>query len=92
MFLFVGDQTKTPLIATAKKGDKKLTYIKKGAGDGTVPRSSVLLDERVGGKWGPKVKSPLQWDNVIFLESDHMGLTKNLLCIKNILYILFEKP
>ena len=92
MFLFVGDQTKTPLLATAKKGDKKLTYIKKGAGDGTVPRSSVLLDERVGGKWSPKVKSPLQWDNVIFLDSDHMGLTKNPLCIKNILYILFEKP
>ncbi|RLA18462.1 MAG: hypothetical protein DRQ62_13560 [Gammaproteobacteria bacterium] len=92
MFLFVGDATKTPLLATAKKGDKKLTYIKKGAGDGTVPRSCVLLDERVGGKWGSKVKTHLQLDNVIFLESNHIGLTKDPLCIKNILYILFERP
>ena len=92
MFLFVGDSTKTPLIATAKKGDKKLTYIKKGAGDGTVPRSSVLLDERLAGKWGPQVVSPLQWDNVVFLSSNHLGLTKDPLCIKNILYILLERP
>ena len=92
MFLFVGDATKTPLIATVKKGDKKLTYIKKGAGDGTVPRSCVLLDERLAGKWQPKVVSPLKWDNVIFLPSNHLGMTKDPLCIKNILYILFERP
>ena len=92
MFLFVGDEIETPLFATAKKGDKKLTYVKKGAGDGTVPRSCVLLDERVGGKWSPKVQSPLQWDNVIFLQSNHLGMTKDPLCIKNILYILFERP
>ncbi len=92
MFLFVGDATKTPLMATAKKGDKKLTYTKKGAGDGTVPRSCALLDERIAGKWEPKVQSPLQWDNVIFLQSNHLGMTKDPLCIKNILYILFERP
>lgn len=92
MFLFVGDATETPLLAMAKKGDKKLTYIKKGAGDGTVPRSCALLDERVGGQWSPKVQSPLQWDNVIFLQSNHLGMTKDPLCIKNILYILFERP
>lgn len=92
MFLFVGDATKTPLKATVKKGDKKLTYIKKGAGDGTVPRSCVLLDERLAGKWKPKVVSPLKWDNVIFLPSNHLGMTKDPLCIENILYILFERP
>ena len=92
MFLFVGDTTLTPLVAAAKKGDTKLTFIKTGAGDGTVSRSSVLLDERVGGKWAPKVVSPLQWDNVVFLSSNHIGLTKDPLCIKNILYILLEKP
>ncbi|RLA17677.1 MAG: hypothetical protein DRQ62_14700 [Gammaproteobacteria bacterium] len=92
MFLFVGDAINTPLVATAKKGDKKLTYIRKGAGDGTVPRSCALLDERVGGKWSSKVQSPLQWDNVMFLQSNHLGMTKDPLCIKNILYILFERP
>ncbi len=92
MYLFVGDATLTPLIAMAKKGDKKLTVIKKGAGDGTVPRSSVLLDERVGGKWKPKVSSPLEWDNIQFLSSSHLRLTRDPICIKNILYILLERP
>ncbi len=93
MFLFVGDSVATPLIATAQKGDQKLTIIKKGAGDGTVPRASVLLDERVGSsRLSEKVESPLKWENVIFLSSNHLGLTKDPLCIKNILYILLERP
>jgi pimeloyl-ACP methyl ester carboxylesterase len=92
MFLFVGDNVPTPLLATAKKGDKKLTILKQGAGDGTVPRASVLMDERVGSHWSSKVKSHLKWDNVIFLSKDHMGLTKDPLCIKNILYTLLERP
>ncbi len=92
MFLFVGDTKKTPLIATAKKGDKKLTYLKKGAGDGTVPRFSALQDERIGGKAGARVISPLRWKNICFLSSSHLGLTKDPICIKNILYILLERP
>ena len=92
MFLFVGDTIRTPLVATAKKGDKKLTHLKKGAGDGTVPRSSALLDERVAGKLGARVISPLHWDSVYFLPSSHLGLTKDPICIKNILYLLLERP
>lgn len=92
MFLFVGDSVATPLLATAKKGDQKLTIVKKGAGDGTVPRASVLLDERVGSsEQSGKVKSPLKWENVIFLSNNHLGLTKDPICIKNILYILLER-
>jgi len=91
-FLFVGDSVATPLLASAKKGDKKITIEKKGAGDGTVPRASVLLDERVGSQWAAKVQSPLKWNNVIFLSSDHLGLTKDPLCVKNILYALLESP
>ena len=92
MFLFVGDTKETPLVATAKKGDKKITYLKKGAGDGTASRASVLLDERLTGKFGHRVISPLQWDGVYFLSSNHLGLSKDPLCIKNILYILLERP
>jgi len=91
VFLFAGDNVATPLLATAKKGDKKITIQKKGAGDGTVPRASVLLDERVGSHWSDKVKSPLKWDNIIFLSSDHLGLTKDPVCVKNILYTLLER-
>jgi len=91
-FAFVGDNVPTPLLATAKKGDKELTILKKGAGDGTVPRASVLFDDRVGSEWSAKIQSPLKWDNVVFLSSNHIGLTKDPLCIKNILYTLLERP
>lgn len=93
MFLFVGDSVATPLIAAAQKGDRRLTVLKRGAGDGTVPRASVLLDERVGAtQQTEKVESPLKWENVVFLSTNHLGLTKDPLCIKNILYILLERP
>lgn len=93
MFLFVGDSVPTPLLACARQGDRKLTILKKGAGDGTVARASVLLDERVGmDSAGTRVKSPLRWENVIFLSNSHLGLTKDPTCIKNILYILLERP
>ncbi len=92
MFLFVGDSVSTPLIQGAKRGDQMLTTLKRGAGDGTVSRASVLLDERLSGIQAKKVVSPLQWKNVIFLNSNHLGLTKNPVCIKNILYTLLERP
>ncbi|OEU50253.1 MAG: hypothetical protein BA866_10550 [Desulfobulbaceae bacterium S5133MH15] len=92
IFLFVGDTVSTPLIFGVKKGESTLTTIKRGAGDGTVSRASVLLDERLNGIQANKVVSPLKWDNVIFLDSNHLGLTKNPVCVKNILYILLERP
>ncbi len=92
MFLFVGDSVSTPLIYGAKAIDKKLIVLKQGAGDGTVSRASVLLDERLSGIQSSKIVSPLKWDNVIFLNANHLGLTKDIVCIKNILYLLLERP
>jgi len=61
-------------------------------GDGTVTRSSALMDERVGGIWTPYLKSPIKWSSVMFLFSDHLGLTKDPTFSDNVLYILLEQP
>jgi hypothetical protein len=61
-------------------------------GDGTVTRSSALMDERVGGTWTPNLQSPIKWSNVMFLFSDHLGLTKDPAFSDNVLYILLEQP
>lgn len=61
-------------------------------GETTVTRSSALMDEREGGIWTPYLKSPIKWSNVMFLFSDHLGLTKDPSFSDNVLYILLEQP
>jgi hypothetical protein len=92
MHLIAGDDKPTYLLASAKRGDRALRIDRRGAGDGTVSRASVLLDERVGGQWVPRIVSPLKWDSIMFLSSDHLGLTRDPIATRNILHLLYEKP
>ncbi|HEY0983160.1 MULTISPECIES: lipase/acyltransferase domain-containing protein [unclassified Schlesneria] len=64
------------------------------AGDGLVTRHSALMDERLSdnGKWAPRLKSPIKWDSVTFLFTDHLGLTKDPAFTDNVLYLLIESP
>ena len=59
-------------------------------GDGTVPRSSALLDERVGQPWRPFIETPINWDDVNFLPSEHLGLTSNGIFADNLLLLLLD--
>ena len=92
LHLIAGDGKRTPLLCTASKDNQKLEFLRYAPGDGTVLRSSALLDERVGSDWTPRIVSPLQWDSVMFLPSSHMGLTRHPVFIDNVLYLLLEKP
>ncbi len=92
MHLIAGDATPTHLLASARRGDQDLRVDQKGAGDGTVSRASALLDERVGGEWVPRILSPLKWDSIMYLSSNHIGLTRDPVATRNILHLLYEKP
>jgi pimeloyl-ACP methyl ester carboxylesterase len=92
MHLIAGDATPTLLLASAKRGDRRLQVDQRGAGDGTVSRASALLDERVGGKWVPRIVSPLKWDSIMYLSSNHLGLTRDPVATRNILHLLYQKP
>jgi len=72
-------------------GEGKLAVIKTGPGDGTVLRSSALLDERQGDR-SKRLVSPIHWANVLFLFSDHLGLTRDPTFTDNVLYFLLESP
>jgi hypothetical protein len=72
-------------------GEGKLKIIKTGPGDGTVLRSSALLDERQGDR-SQRLVSPIHWSNVLFLFSDHLGLTRDPTFTDNVLYFLLESP
>ncbi len=88
--LFLGDAIDTPSKAIIHNtGDVEIIEYKPG--DGVVLRSSALMDERLGSFWQPKLKSPINWTNVIFIFEDHLGITKSSEFADNLLFYLLEK-
>lgn len=92
VFLVAGDAENTPQTVSVDSGTGKISIINYSPGDGTVLRSSALLDERVGGEWRPELLSPIDWSSVLFLFADHLGLTKDAEFADNVLYWLMEDP
>lgn len=91
IYLIAGDAILTGSVITVNSnGDIEVT--EEALGDGTVLRSSALMDERVGNEWRPLLDSPISWSNVMFLFNDHLGLTKDPTFSDNVLYILLEQP
>jgi hypothetical protein len=91
LHLFAGDSERTAAVL-AVAPDGALSVRAFGPGDGTVLRTSALLDERVGGEWRPEVATPVRWDSVTFVFADHLGLTRDAAFTDNLLYRLLEMP
>ncbi len=90
--LFAGDSEDTPDVIEVEE-DGRIRVASKAPGDGTVPRSNALLDERLGQEeWVPFVRSPIAWDRVQFLPADHIGLTRHPSFLDNLLWLLLEAP
>lgn len=89
--LFAGDAEGTPdVLAADEQG--ALREVRSAPGDGTVTRSSALMDEREGGEWRPRLRSPIAWDQVRFLPEDHLGVTTSPVFTNDLLYLLLESP
>lgn len=93
LYLIAGDAVQTNAIAAADSADGDVDIIRQGPGDGSVLRSSALLDERLGSteRLG-RLRSPIAWSGVQFLFSDHLGLTKDPAFADNVLFLLLEQP
>ena len=50
------------------------------------------MDERVASDLKTRLVSPIQWDQVLFVFSDHLGITKDPAFADNLLYFLLESP
>jgi hypothetical protein len=92
LHLFAGDAIPTPAVLGVDPASGALATLERRPGDGTVLRSSALLDERVGTGWQPGVVSPIAWRDVTFLFSDHLALTRDPAFTDNILFRLLETP
>ncbi|MGH7804685.1 MAG: esterase/lipase family protein, partial [Candidatus Binatia bacterium] len=91
LHLYAGDAEKT--VAALEVGPEgALAAGAFGSGDGTVLRSSALLDERVGGAWMPRLRTPIPWSSVTFVYGDHLSLTSDPAFTDNVLYRLLESP
>ena len=81
-----GDSVKTPSNYEVNTDTGKIKELSTSHGDGTVTRASAIMDERLGDKeWTPYVQSPIMWTNVMFLFSDHLGITRDPTFSDNIL-------
>ncbi len=92
LHLIAGDAVQTTDVIAADSATGKIEVIERGPGDGTVLRTSALMDERAGGSWQPVLHSPIDWRSTLFLFTDHLALTRDPAFTDNILYLLLEEP
>lgn len=90
--LIAGDAEPTLARLTVDRTTGALDDFDDAPGDGTVLRSSALMDERVGGTWQPTLNSPIRWSQVTFLFADHLDMTRAPVFTDNLLYYLLEHP
>jgi len=91
LYLIAGDAILTGSGLRVDTSTGKFEVSQYSPGDGTVTRASALMDERVGGYWTPALVSPIKWSSVMFLFTDHLGLTKSPAFSDNVLFILLEE-
>ncbi len=89
--LYAGDGEDTPEVIEVR-GNGRIRVVSEAPGDGTVTRASALMDERTGRGYAPRLRSPIAWHRVQFCFTDHIGLTKDLAFVDNVLYTLLEEP
>ena len=92
LMLVAGDAVDTPSVITVDRSNGQLRIFENGPGDGSVLRSSALMDERVGGTWQPRLQSPIGWTDTLMLSTNHLGLTRDPIFTDNVLYWLLEDP
>ena len=90
--LFAADSEPTPAVVIVDSATGRLRVATDAPGDGTVLRSSAVMDERLDGRWTPSVRTPIHWSRVDFLFADHLEMTRDPFFIDNILYELLEAP
>ncbi len=91
LYAFAGDAVQTASRVTVDRQTGAAEISETSPGDGTVLRSSVLLDERLDGDWTMRLRSPIAWSQVSFVFSDHLGMLRDPSFIDNALHILLEQ-
>lgn len=89
--IFAGDALDTAAVVSPR-GAGHVEVVERDAGDGTVLRTSALMDERLGNEWKPGLRSPIAWSRVQLMFSGHIELTQDPSFTDNVLFLLLEAP
>ncbi len=92
LYLVAGDAVPTRSRIEVDRQSGATAVAAKAPGDGTVLRSSALMDERLDGEWTSQLRSPIGWHEVLLLFRDHLALTKDPTFTNNLLFWLLEAP
>lgn len=92
IYLFCGNAVETSSVASVNSVTGEFRITKYESGDGKVLASSARMDERIGSKWTPYTRSPINWDAVIHIRAAHMGITDSYGFSNNLLYYLLGMP
>ncbi|MFQ5349235.1 MAG: hypothetical protein ACE5EG_02195, partial [Thermoanaerobaculia bacterium] len=92
IYLVAGDAIPTKSRIAVDRQTGAVTVAAQAPGDGTVLRSSALMDERLDGEWTSRLRSPVGWHEVLLLFRDHLALTKDPTFTNNLLFWLLEAP
>ena len=92
LFLVAGDAIDTAAVVAVDRADGGLRVVAQAPGDGTVLRSSALLDERVGGAWSPQLRTPMEFRSALLLPAGHLQLTTMDVFRDNVLFWLLDMP
>ena len=92
LMLIAGDATPTLAQMQVDRTTGALEPLSNAPGDGTVLRSSALMDERLAGNWQPTLRSPVDWSHATFLFEDHVEMTADPAFTDNLLYYLLVHP
>ncbi|MEM9020402.1 MAG: hypothetical protein AAGC44_07540 [Planctomycetota bacterium] len=90
--LIAGDAEDTPAVLSVDPQTGRARVAATAPGDDTVTRTSALMDERTGGPYQPRLRSPVDWQTVRFIPATHLGLTSDPAFSNNVLYLLLEQP
>ena len=94
MYLIAGDSIDTTARLGVDPETGRLSELEDAPGDGTVLRTSALMDERlsIGVPWQPRLISPIDWRHSTFVFANHEGLTSDPEFTDNVLNLLLEHP
>lgn len=91
-FLVCGDSIPTDRTYSLDRATGRLSLRNQAPGDGSVTRASALGDDRTDEAWTPQVQSSLRFRSTLFIQGDHLGLTRSPVFQDNVLYWLLEEP
>ncbi len=94
LYLVLGYGIKTSRRAFINRKTGKIDKVEYTSGDGKVPATSAMWDERATGKPNFFLKSPIQWHEILAIRAAHMGILDAEVFVDNMLVLLpmLESP